>query len=143
MNSLKSSSCYYTPFSKKLRFSKEDKNPTLIRAFVVRKLFGLLRLLSALSFQLSYLVDSFHLWIKLAQFQTHLTSETLQPRILPLWPSQFNCRDSKSASQIISFIFSSRSACLSDGLHKFKGRLPMENMIPLRFGLLLKSFFLL
>lgn len=58
--------------------------------------------------QLSYLVDSFHLKIKLAQFHIHLTSETLQCRARPCWPSQFSCRDSKSSSKIISFIFSIR-----------------------------------
>lgn len=81
---------------------------------------------------------------KTSTIWTHLTSETLQPRALPCWPSQFNCKDPKSSSKVISFLYLvAECEYLSDGLHKFKGRQPMYHITPVRSGLLLKLSFLL
>ena len=108
LNCLKSTSCYYTLFSKKTNFSKEDKSPILIRAFAVGRLFWLIQAATSSSTSIilfsglisfehkdGTILDSFDIWDTAIQ----------QPCF---WPSQFSCRDSKNSSKIISFIFSIR-----------------------------------
>lgn len=79
----------------------------------------------------------------MAQFWTHLTSETLQSSSPAAGLPSLAAETLRALARLSALYLVSESAYLSDGLHKFKGRQPIQKMVLAKSGLLLKSSFLL
>lgn len=143
LNCLKSTSLLcYMPFSKKTNFSKEDKNPILLRASAIGRLSSLTEaatssLISIILFsglisfedETGTMTDSFDIW----------DSAPEQPCLAGL-PS-LAAETLRAPARLSALYLVSESTCLSDGHHKFQGRQFMQNMTPGRSRLLFKSSF--